>query len=446
MKKWAILFLALSLIICCLAFNFLISKHYLHKDLEPDESLYNSMALSLLEGRSTFQYGVENIDIGMEVTPIYPAFVSGAYLINTSKWSPLILNILLSCITLVLLLIIIKDITGSLILAFFSALGFTFYFPLWAYNFFIMMEITTVTLLTIVVFLFVKYFKENRTVFLYSAMTIFSILVLLNNRFIALLSVFILLLLYQTIFSKVLHFRKLIISFLITILIIGPWFVRQFVVYDQFVFFTPKWNNLVSEKIGIFKPVNFTSIEDMSDSYKLQDYNYYLERIDRGKSKFSGIGNQFTQEKFQEAISKRDRIKNIYLARLVRYFTLFDNDFRFLYPDSYRIAVPSSLPYKLIQATILLPLFVFSFLGFIISIVRKETIIIYLSLLWFSHIFLHILIHYIDRYRLTILPVLLIISAYGFSEGIKYFKTTLKRSLKYLKYKVGDYPFCSCVC
>ena len=53
-----------------------------------------------------------------------------------------------------------------------------------------------------------------------------------------------------------------------------------------------------------------------------------------------------------------------------------------------------------------------SFLGIGISIYKKDWIIIMLGLLFFSHVLLHVLVHYIDRYRPTILPVLVIISGY----------------------------------
>ena len=424
MKQRAKIFSVFLLIISSLIFNFFISRHYFHKDLEPDEVLYNSIALSILDGRNTFGFEGRQIDIGQEVTPFYSAMVSGAYLIDKAEWSPLVLNIVLSCATLILLFLIIIRITGKLIFSFLSVLVFSLYFPLWAYNFFIMMEILTIFLLSLSVFFILLYLKENRKLYLFLASIIFSVLVLVNNRFFVLLGVFFLLVLYQSFFAKTLAFKNAIYSFLISIVIIGPWFIRQIVVYDQFVFFTPKWNNLVSEKVGIFKSVNFTSIEDMSDSYKLMDYDYYLKGIENDKNNFSNTKIKFTPVKFQETIIGRERIRNIYLARIVRYFTLFDTDYKFLYPDSYRMTVPSSFPYKIIQVFVLLPLFVFSFVGFIIAIYRKELFILCLSVFWFSHIFLHALIHYIDRYRLTILPVLLIISAYGLFELLKGFKIT----------------------
>jgi len=82
--------LPLSLIISFLIFNLLISNHYIHKDLKPDEVLYNSMAIAIMGGNNTFSFEEQNIDMGLEVTPFYPAAVAGSYLICRSKWSPLI--------------------------------------------------------------------------------------------------------------------------------------------------------------------------------------------------------------------------------------------------------------------------------------------------------------------------------------------------------------------
>ena len=327
----------LIIILVFIAFNLVISGHYIHEEFTPDEHLYNSMAISISKGLNHFKYEDQDLDIGQEVTPFFSALVAGVYLIKYSIWSLYILHITISCLTIGILFLIIKEITGSFIVSCLSTMVFILYFPLWAYNYYVMMEIPTVFLLTITIYFIVNYFKENRLLHLVFSLALFSILVLLNNRFFVLLIVYLLFLLTHALYNRKLLLNRLFYAILIPVLIIGPWFARQYKVYDQFVFFTPLWNNLVSEKIGLFKPVDFSSIEDMSESFILQDYNYYLSKIEDGRTRFTNNDNSLTYEKFEAAIRDRDRIKNIYLARFVRYFTLYDKDYRFLYPDSYRM-------------------------------------------------------------------------------------------------------------
>ncbi len=413
-------YLPIILILICLSFNFLISNRYIDKPLSPDERLYNSIAHSILDGKKHVSIGKASIDIGQEVTPFYSFFVAASYIFcEKNSRSPYILNIVFNCLIIIILFYSINLITHNSIISFLFAAWFIFYYPLWRMNYSIMMEVSTVFFLSLTMYLFLKYFITQRYWFLYLAVFVFSLLTLVNNRFIVLLFAFFGFILIHIILKKRSFIKSFLMPAIISLLIISPWFIRQYLVYDQFVFFTPLWNNVVSDKINI---LNRIDIKTNADYEGIKEPLYYEEYLDNLKS-FNTIDvqnfrvSEFTKEKYLNLI--RDHKKNnenIFWVRIKKYFTLYYNDFQFYYPKDYQLIPPATLPYKITQLLFILPVFLLSLSGLIFAILRKNQFILFLSLLFFSHLILHILIHYIDRYRLTILPVLLIIAAYGFSE------------------------------
>jgi hypothetical protein len=271
---------------------------------------------------------------------------------------------------------------------------------------------------------------------LYLTTGIFSIVTLINNRFIVLFFAFFICLLIYTIIKKYNLLKTCIIPLLIVFIILSPWFIRQYFYYDQFVFFTPTWNNVVADKLGFLKRVNVTTDADIKlpdKPYNYQDYINCLRSFNTIETQNKRI-SAFTTEKYNELIKKHDKQENIRLYRLREYFSLYNTDFQFIAPNDYRLNAPATSQHKLVQLFILLPIFIFSLVGFIIALRKKEVIIIMLAGLFFSHLLLHTMIHYIERYRLTILTVLVIIASYGFvnliSNRLHFFHKNSKIFLK----------------
>jgi len=419
--------LPLSLALICISFNILISGHYLHKDLSSDETLYNRIAIALIDGDNYYLSGGSKVDLGIEVTPFYSAFVAATYIIGGENHrNPIILNVLFNCLTILLLFYIIKMITNNIYISFISSFVFIFYFLMWGHNFAVMMEITTVFFLTLTIYLYCKYYYKKTISFLYWSVAAFSILTLINNRFIVLFAAFWVFQFFRTILEKI-NFRKsLIIPVIISIILIAPWFIRQYLVYNQFVFFTPTWNNVVADKIGILKKVNVRTDADGVEMNEPNDYNYYSEELKKeyGENDKLRGSSAFTIEKYNELAGKRNIGENIFLSRLKNYFNLYNRDFKFQGPNDFRLEVPSGTPFKIVQLFILLPLFIFSFLGIAIAFYKRDWIIILFGLFFFSHVILHVMIHFIDRYRVTILPVLVIITGYCLNQVIEMIRKT----------------------
>lgn len=423
--KYFNLILIIILIVSCILFNVIMSKRYYSEQAGSsgsDPVLYNTMAIAILNGNNYFMIGDTKADIGREVTPFYSALVAITYFVGgVNIRNPYILNVIFNCLAIVLLFLTIELITKKKFVSFLFSFVLIFYYPLWKMNFSIMMEVTTVFFISLTVYLFSKYYYGNKTKYLYFSTTAFSLLCLINNRFIILCFTFFVFLFIFTCIKKYSIQRVFLVPSLIALLIISPWFIRQYIVYDQFVFFTPLWNNVVSDGIGILKRVNIPTGADDKGADKPLEYEEYIKDLkgynteDIQQKRISA----FTFEKYKEVIDRHNYQENIYMARLKKYFTLFYKDFQFTGPKDYRLVAPSTKPYKMIQIFILMPLFILSLFGFIISIEKTELLIIFFSALFFSHVLLHVLVHYIDRYRLTILPVLLIIAVYGFSEALR---------------------------
>jgi hypothetical protein len=63
---------------------------------------------------------------------------------------------------------------------------------------------------------------------------------------------------------------------------------------------------------------------------------------------------------------------------------------------------------------------ILSFVGIVFALKNKNPFINLLSLIYISHIILHIYVNFIDRYRHTVLPVIYLIAGYGLWELLKY--------------------------
>ncbi|MBN1930086.1 MAG: hypothetical protein JW786_00570 [Desulfobacterales bacterium] len=83
------------------------------------------------------------------------------------------------------------------------------------------------------------------------------------------------------------------------------------------------------------------------------------------------------------------------------------------------------MPSKMVQIINLPQLLSFSMAGFLIAIKKRELFVMLLTALFFSPVLLHVLVRYIDLYRVILLPVLLLIVAYGFLEEVEIIRNLL---------------------
>lgn len=378
-----------------------------------DGSKYNEIALSIYHGE---------FDFGYIITPVFPALIALIYLIGgVSIGSIYIANIVFFAVTVVLLYYGSRLITNNTVVSFLPAFLLIFYYPLLKMNFNVLMETPTVFLLTLSLFFIIKYHLAKKPSYLYFSIVAFSVLVMLNNRFIVLLGVYFLFLSYQVLREKRYYQEKLIIPILIVFVVIGPWFIYQGVKHKQLVVFTPTWHNLLAEKFTFFKTIELPAGEEhISFSVRPEPfpYKFYVDDIissSSGKEKQRRL-ELFTEDNYNAMIAGIDTTQRMVWQRLKYYFTLYHNDFRFMYNNDFRMVNPSSPIQKYVQLFILLPIMILAFVGIALSIYRKHPVMILFGIFLFAHVFLHIITHFNPRYRLTAIPIIVILAAYALGE------------------------------
>jgi len=320
----------LVLFIICSIFNVLISFRYWQEPIHGDAVLYEKISLSLLHGEKTYEQNGVNVDLAHEVTPFYSAFISLVYFISSqSPKNVFIVQIFFNCLTILFLFLIVNKITSNKWLSFLSSLLFIFYYPLWRFNFNLLMEIPSVFILSLSFLFLVEYFVDRKKNRLFLSVFVLSILVLINNRFIAVLAVLLVAIFIYGIRTK--SFNNSFIILLISFLTISPWFVRQYWIYHQFVFFTPIRHNSVAMATGLFQKININEVSSDKSHSKIPSYVDCLEMIEESHSgsKRNNVIKIFTFEKYNALIKSINLNKNVYLDRIERSFKIYNSDFFF---------------------------------------------------------------------------------------------------------------------
>lgn len=398
-----------------LSMNTIFLIKYANNPVEGDALLYKNISLALINGDSSF-------DAFANITPGYPEIIALIYSIfGKNDLYVFIFQIFLGLAIILLLYKVFSIISKSSFIAlFFSGLLVANY-SLWKFNVVLLMEIVTVFLLTLSIYFLILYFYKKKKYGIYLFVTTFTVLVFINNRFIFHGSaLFIFFFLYFLIKNELVLFIKITSLFLILLL---PWFIFQYQRYNQFVFFTPLWNNVIGTKISILPRVKVYTIIDkekeMFEKYKPNYFDYKNEIV-----KNSGTENarEFTMEDYKRIMSDfndQSKIK-LYRYRLYRFFIPVQLDYCINGPGDYRLIYPSNKKMLIEGIFITMPLLALALIGIILSICQANVISLILSLLYLSHIVLHIMFGFVDRYRYSILPVVYILACYSCYEFLSY--------------------------
>lgn len=403
------------LILGALVLNFGLLEKFGTEELGPDAELYQEIALSILNGE---------YDFGHKVTPFYPAFIASIYAIFGENISNVYYaNIILFTLSIVLLFKTTYLISKNNIISFVLAMGLVLYYPLLKTNFSLLMEIPTFFLLSLALYFIAYFYKSKNYIQIYLSVITFSILTLVNNRFIVLLGIYIIFMGIWAFLKNRSINKSFIIPVVLALILVLPWFGYQYAKYNQIVIFTPVWHNSLVDKFGVFSMVEGQE-GNPEETHIVHpeplSYEFYKERVLRQHE-------EFTEDRYNELVDESKTIeKSIIYQRFIRYFTLYDNEFKFFYSNDYRLVNPSSNIQKIVQIGILLPIMLFSVFGIFFSFYKKNPLMLLNSLFFGSHIFLHILVHFNDRYRLTIIPVLALLAAYGIKSTYRFARSLLK--------------------
>lgn len=413
------------LITFTICINCLYSLRYYQegKELSSDQELYKKIAISICEGKNYYFEGdKEKKDIGIEVAPAYSAIVAGLFKIfGVNNLVIYLFQIILNIICVVVLFGILSCFLTQPF-AFIALLLFELYYPLWRMNFAVMFEITTVCLLITSLYFLQKAFQvddQSRPIkYFFNFFLFFGLMIFVNNRFIFHFAFICLFLIICGLQNK--FFVKVTLGGVVILcVILSPWLIRQYIFYDQFVLFTPTWNNVSYRAIGFPPKVPvLTDLDNVSAENKSAwSYKEYIESFKKTRGETKNYEKDFTPEKYRAIIAKcdADRKLQTYLARIKLFWSPFILNYRFVDPSDFRIIMPSTGPKLVVGIFFLLPIMIFSILGMIFSVRKKNLFMMLLSILLTSHILLHTITHFIPRYRLTILPVIFILACYGIS-------------------------------
>lgn len=409
-KEHLILFLLAGIY---LVMNTIFLVKYSGEVVDFDAKLYKTIALTLINN------GPDSYDAFANVTPGYPGIIALIYSIfGIYDLYVYIFQVIIGLATVFLLYKILCFITRSSFISLFFTGLLVVNYSLWKFNVTLLMEVVSIFLLTLSVYFLALYYYKGKSYGLYLFITAFTLLVFINNRFIVHISILFLVLFFYLIFIKkqYLVFIKILAIFVLLLL---PWFIFQYNRYQQFVFFTPLWTNVISSKTGIIKKVNVFTESDI-ESKKFEAYKPGF--IDYKNEIGTNLGKEYA-EKFSISDYKRimddyddaNKLK-LYRYRLYRFFIPVQFNYCLNAPNDYRLIYPSRGKNLLEGLFITIPLLFLSLLGVILSIRSSNFYSLLLSILFLSHVLLFTYMGFVERYRYTILPVLFILAGYSVSE------------------------------
>jgi len=206
------------------------------------------------------------------------------------------------------------------------------------------------------------------------------------------------------------------------------------VVYDSFVVFTPTWTNLLNQSFGIPPRVDvITDLDRKSDTIKT--FNEYVEEIK--KTRNDETYKKFTMQKYAELVENHPNNSNNpnfykYFSRAIAFWEVLNFDFAWVPGIDYRINLPSSKIQILFNVLFLLPVLISFPIGTYFAFRRHDIFVQILTLFVLGHWVLHIAVHYIERYRITILPLVFLVAWYGIYQIYEQYKSNSSLSQKHV--------------
>jgi 4-amino-4-deoxy-L-arabinose transferase-like glycosyltransferase len=391
----------------------LASRYYTNDPkLSGDSALYYETATTIAQGKIWIeQY---NSDIGAIMAPGYSFLLAGMFLLFGQKIvCAYLLNIILHIISAMLMFYLSSKFFNRTIAWWFS-IWLLLYYQIWRMNFIVMMEIPTIFFIEITFFFLYKYHQTRLTKNLILFSILAGLLVFINNRFIFHFLILITITLTYATFGRVYKMRDAFILGFGILLVLLPWHIRQYIHYDRLLIFAPARTEMISY---------YRSDDDIGYT-EIKSYEEQLEQFENRSgmtvARLESIKKDFTERKYLDMVSeykqKNSRPYYKYLSRLKGFWNIWQFDFSWNYGDDTRIIPPARKSANLLNITFLTPMFLFFAVGVFYAVIKRQVFIQMLSIFVFSHWILHILVHYISRYRITILPTIFFIAWYGIYE------------------------------
>ena len=433
LRKNHIHYLCVALLV--IVFNLILSARYFITD-QPvgDEALYHKMAMNILEDGLMPEKG--GYDIGAVMAPGYSFLLAGLFaLFGDQVASVFYMNIIFNVLVGLIMFYIADKISNKWI-----AWGFSvwvlLYYQIWRMNFTSMMEIPTIFLMIVSLYFLFKYHYNQRKVELILFALFAGLLVFLNNRFIFHFALFMGAMLVYAWLVRIYKWKDVFIVGGMMVLVLLPWHIRQFIEYDRAVLFAPARTEVISNSMDGNSEKGHSDKKDaVMTPDKIYTYEEYMKRFESisgmTESRMKRIREGFTNDKYRRMVKnykeKYDNTYSIYLSRLKGFWDIWQFDFSFGYGGDTRISPPDRLVANLVNIVFLLPMFVFFAFGVYYAFLKKQFYLQLLILIVLAHWVLHAMVHYISRYRITVLPLIFLVAWYGLYELFR--DTQLDRKL-----------------
>jgi hypothetical protein len=390
-----------------------------------DQGYYHSLAQAVAEGSTTRDNGS---DIGAVIMPGYPAIVGSIYKTFGQNVNYIyILQVIASIVAALLVYKIMKHRTNALI-ALLVAGWLLAYYPLGRMSFALLKESLTASLFIFTLYFFHKYLLTKKNNYFIIFAIIWAVLIPVMNRFIVHFGFISILILYLS-YKKEFKYEKFFILIGIAFITLVPWHIRQYLKFDELVAFSPRR----SEQVKMDDTGNDKKTAD--DSSKFKSYEAYKTGIMNSgfnEARKQYFKNHFTLEKFEKMKANYDAFEgfNQYWSRFLGFFEIYNSDFRFGFGGDIRITPPPSKIRKYTDLLLLAPMFVFMLVGLFFSVKKKDYFFIFIFLTILAHVLLHTYVHYIPRYRVTIIPAIFMMGWYGIYNCISYMRNFKGISIK----------------
>lgn len=404
----------------------------------PDAKLYYEISQAILKGSSQTHMGK---DIGSVIMPGHSFIMASFFYIFGNNIKALIITqtIIAAFSIFIFYLILLKITNKDLITSFLLFILLLIYYPLWRNTFVTLKEIPTTIVNVGIVYLMFELFNKGKPKYAYWLYILFGVLVAIMNRYILHVFMFSLCMLIFLVVRKKykeINIKHLVLSGFIFILILLPWHYRQYKVYDQIVLFSPKRTmNIKENKKTPSEIYKLKEKEAINDTLPELFKPYKEQRSNMLNSGFSGYRKKQVEKKFTPAIYKEliNNYKNkteidVIVSKLKGFFTVYENNFRLGYGRDRRITPPASFANRIVNTCTFGLSFILLIPGIYFAIRKRNYFILGVTIFFFAHLFLHVYMQYLHRYRMTILPFLLVIAAYGFQNLVVLIKPSLQKN------------------
>lgn len=367
-------------------FSFTISKGNINDPPRGDAATYNDYAIAILE---TPDY-LTNYE--SKRPPVYPTVIAIVYQIVgiNNYFAMKILNGIFIAFACVITYLIGREVFNSAIISLFSALWCATYSHFLFISSTLLRESLLILLIVSISYITIKYIKSSQNKYLYYLILLMGILVHTDPKFLALIPVPIIAMMFTSPDGSLKKYKitkDLFIYFGLIVLLLVPWTVRNYWVYDRFVLLTPH----LGSKLALDPPRLVEKYYEDVDRADLFNKQYSIKEK---------IGFKLNAVPFQFLDFWR-------FARFSGEYRPFpDVRYEKQWSDAHNISLT-------IQFGLLLPMFLY---GLKQLLEKKNNYLLMLILPILTLNIIHVIQHAKPRYRIPIEPLIFLIAFFGISE------------------------------